>query len=265
MFAKLVIVLGALALVSPVCPQEQTDQGTSRILKKLSEIDERLNRIEREIEQVRAVVNRLAEEAPRGLRPLSGIRPLDKSPRPPEGAVGPELLRDAAQIWQAMGDPKEIARRLDSLVEAFSPSMSDEKKRDEFKKEVETLKKKIGKEVSEEEVFKAARERLSERIAAASNEREKDWLRRQLEAFERSEGADRKARIDRFMRIENIGALHELARKYSIPREQMVACGLAFVGYHWRPPGELPPPEGERRREGRAPKPPRPPREKSRR
>jgi hypothetical protein len=248
MVTKSVIGLTVLLLLSPAFPQDVAPTDSSGILGKLDEISHRLSRIEQEIRQIRMALGRLEGER----------KGSQEGPRTGPGS-------DPKEIWQAMGNPEELAKRLDKLVRVVSPTIRDEGTREEFKKDVEALKEKIGAKMSEEELCNLVRQRLSEGIESTTNEREKAWLQRQLDALEQSQGEARKEMLDRFVRIQNIRALHELARKYSIEPEHMVKCGLAFVGYRRRPPGEGHRPEGERP-SGRRPRgTPGAPRERNRR
>jgi hypothetical protein len=248
MITSFTIGLTVLLFLSPALSQEGTVRESSQILKKLDEISQRLSRIEQDIKQIRITLRRLEGDR----------RGPQEGPRVSPG-------RDPKEIWQAMGNPIELAKRLEMLVRVVAPTIRDEGKREEFKKDVDALKEKIGRDVSEEELYEKVRQRLSERLEKTTNEREKAWLKRQLDALEESEGEARKEMVDRFVRIQNIRALHDLARKYSIEREHMVRCGLAFVGYRRGPPGEPRHPEVERR-PGRRPRgAPGAPKEKSRR
>ena len=214
----------------------------SAVLRKLGEIERRLGKIERELQQLTGAVRRLpGGEAAFDVRESAEYKDLEKRCRELQQKLGEGALRNPAEIWRVMGDPKELSRRLDQLAEAFAPTLTDPGQRKEFEQDVQALKEKIGKEVSDEELYRRVRERLSERLKKTTSDREKAWLQRQLDALERSEGPMRKEMIARYVRIENFGAIHELAKKYSIPRELMVSNGFPFVGYGGRPP---------RRREG---------------
>ncbi len=250
MKGKALIGLAILLLLSSAFPEE-VEKEQSDILQKIRDLEQRVNRLEQELLQLREKLEKAPPE-----------RQVPKEPGPFREGAGPELHGDPQKIWQAMGDPEELTKRLNNLAEAFAPTLSDEKKRAEFLKDVENLKEKIGKKRSEEELYKALWDRLSERVAQTPSKREKAWLQRQREALEKSTGEERKTHLDRYVRIENIGALHELGEKYAIPREQMVKSGLAFIGYPGGPRGQFRPPEGERRPEGRPPVPPGPPGER---
>jgi len=254
MYVRFVIGLAVLAMASPLFSAADIGQEQSPILKKLEEIDQRLDRMERDIREIHGTVSRLTEGRHAiDVRQTPEYRALEKRFRELQEKLRAQVLKGPEDIWQAMGDPGELSRRLDMLVEAFAPTLSEPNRRTEFEQDVRGLKEKIGEEVSEEELYRRIRERLSERIEKAKSEREKAWLQRQLDAVEKSEGPDRKERIARYVRIYNVRATHELAQKYSIPRDQMVKCGLAFMGYGRRPPrqGERPerpgPPRGPTR------------------
>lgn len=235
MSEKIIIAMAAFVLLCPAFSQERGEGESSAILNKLDGIERRLERMEQEIRQLEGMVRHLA------------------GPKGQEGTERPEIRSEAdpREIWEAMGNPKELNRRLDSLVEAFPSKISDERKRRAFIEEVEALKETIGTEMSDDELYQLVRNRLSERIGSTGNEKEKGWLQRQLEALEQSRGGERRGMIDRFVRFHNIRVLFELAQKYSVPPEQMVRCGLAFIGHRGRPPGEPARPEGERRGEER--------------
>jgi hypothetical protein len=237
MAKRVAICLTVFLLLSPAFPQQGAGPGSSEILKRLDDISRRLNQIEQDIKQLRAAV-----------RGTEGQR------NPPEGegpAMAPE--GDPRELWQAMGNPAELAKRLDMLVGLVVPTLPEETTREEFKKDVEALKEKIGRKISEEELSTLVRERFSERMKVTTNEKEKAWLQSQVDILDKSQGEARREMLDRFVRMQNIRDLHELGRKYSIEREQMVKCRLAFVGYRGRPPGEPRHPEDERR-PGRRPR-----------
>lgn len=244
MCEKIMIAMAAFVLLCPAFSQEQGEGESSAILKKLDGIERRLERMEQEIRQLEGMVRHLA------------------GPRGQEGPerTGPPSEPDPKEIWEAMGNPKELTRRLDSLVEAFPRTIPDEQKRGEFLQEAEALKETIGREMSEQELYQLVRSRFSNRIESTTNEREKGWLQRELEALDRSSGEERKGMIDRFVRFYNIRVLFDLAQKYSIPREEMVRHGLAFIGYRGRPPGEPGRSEGDRRGDDRSRGAPGPPR-----
>ncbi len=220
MSVKLMSGLVVLLMVTPAVAGAVNDEQASQIMKKLNRIDQRLNRLEQDIRQLHSALGRLTGE---------------KGPTEQQ-APFPDFRKDPREIWQAMGDPAELTKRLNTLAESFAPTIPDQARREEFMRDIEALSTKIGQTTSQEELYEKARERLTERLSSAVNEREKLWLQRQLDALERSEGGDRMAEIDRYIRIENITALHELAKKHSIPSEQMVKCGLAFIGHGRRPP-----------------------------
>lgn len=231
MCVRVFIGLVVLLMLSPAYPEAGISEDTSQVLVKLDEIERRLNRIEESIQQLHVALRRLGEgKGAIDVRRTPEYQALEKRFERLQERVTSEPLRTLSEIWQAMGDPKELARRLDKLVEAFGPTIADPDRREEFQDDVRALKERIAKEVSEEELYEKVREKISERVRRASNEREKAWLKRQLDALEESKGAERKAALARYVRIGNVGALQELTRKYSIPREQMVKCGLAFVG-----------------------------------
>jgi len=263
MYVRTAILLAAFAIFSTGFPEGKIHPDRGPLLARLDEIDQCLEQMENDIQRLRATARRLKEEKEAvDIRQTPEYRELERRFRELQEKTGLRPPRSPAEIWEAMGNPKELARRLDLLAEKFAPTVPDEEKRKEFREEVEALKKKIGEEVSQEELQRKVRERLSERLKRATSEREKAWLQRQLEELERSKGPELKASIDRFVRIENVRAMHELAEKYSIPRELMVECGLAFIEFPRRPPrrperGEGPeppmmPPRGE----------PRPPRDR---
>jgi len=265
MKGRALISFAIFTILSAAHPQE-AEKEPSDILQKIRDIEQRLERVEREMKQLREIVAKLPEEkGALDVRQTPEYQALKKELDTLRKGVGPESGPDPAQMWQAMGNPEELAKRLDALVKSFAPTLSEEKRREEFLKDVVNLKEKIGKKVPDEEIYKALRERISERISQSPSEREKAWLKRQLDVLEKSTGKERKEHLDRYVRIENIRALHDLAEKYSIPREQMVKSGLAFIGYPRRPPGQFGPPGGERRPKGPPPKQPRSPREDRRR
>jgi len=236
MCVMLVIGLAVVLMVSPVFSEADVTGEESPILRKLDEIYQRLDGIEQNIRQLDEAVRRLTTgKRPMDVRQTPEYRALEKRLKELQAKMGQQAPGDPADIWRAMGDPKELSQRLDTLVKAFAPTIPEPDRRREFEQNVGNLKEKIGQEISEEELYNKIRERLSERLKKSGSEREKAWLQGQLEALQRSEGPDRKERIGRYVRIENVRATHALAQKYSVPREQMVKCGLAFVGYSRRP------------------------------
>jgi hypothetical protein len=233
MLEKFLVALTSFFILTPVFPEPGADEAASRILRKLDEIDSRLKRVEQDIRQIQLTLRRLpGEKAPFDVRQTPEYRDLEGKLHMLQERTS---LRNPAKIWEALGDPRELSQRLDMLLESFGPTISSEATREEFNKDVAALKEKIGKDVSDEELYQRARKALSERLAHADNDREKAWLSKQLEGLEQSEGEDRKNRIDRFVRSESLRALYELARKHSIPREEMTKNGLAFIGYAGRP------------------------------
>ncbi len=244
MCVKVVIGLAIFLMLTPAFPEAGNIEETSQILKKLSEIDQRLDRIERSVQELQRAVSRVkAGEGTIDVRQTPEYQALKERLEGLQEKAREEPLKTLSEIWQAMGDPKELTRRLDMLVETFSPTISDADRRGEFQRHVQALKEKMGREVSGEELYEEVRGKLLERLRITGNEREKAWLRREVDALEKSQGEDRRERIARYVRIGNIRALQELANKYSIPRDQMVKCGLAFVGHEGRPPRH---PGGER-------------------
>ena len=235
MCERIMIAMAAFLLLRPALSQEQGEKESSAILKKLDSIERRLERMEQDIRQLEGMVRHL--DAAGG-------------PRPEEPGSPPET--DPKEIWDAMGNPKELNRRLDSLVKSFSPKIPDERKRGEFVEEVEALKETIGKETSEDELYHLVQNRFSERIGNTTNDKERAWLQRELKTLEQSKNDERKQMIDRFVRFHNIRVLFEFAQKNSIPPEEMVRHGLAFIGDRRRPPGEPGRPEGERRGDDRS-------------
>ncbi len=237
MCGKVVISLAVFLMLSPAYPEADDSGETSQILVKLSEIEGRLDRIEQSLQELRLAVSQLpGRKGALDVRQTPEYRALERRLQGLQEKMRSEPLKTLEEIWRAMGDPKELRRRLDKLAEAFGPTIGDAKRREEFDQDVGALKERIGKEISEDELYEKVRERISERLKRASNERERDWLQRQLNALERAEGPERTASLARYVRIGNVGAVQELAKKYSIPRDQLVKCGLAFVGRGRRPP-----------------------------
>lgn len=235
MCERIVITMAVFLLLCPALSQEQGEKESSAILKKLDSIERRLERMEQDIRQLEGMVRHL--DATKGL--------------PPEGPVTPPAA-DPKEIWEAMGNPRELNRRLENLSKGFSPKIPDERKRAEFVEEVEELKETIGKEMSEEELYHLVQNRLSEKMGSTGNDREKAWLQRELKTLEQSKNDERRRMIDRFVRFHNIRVLFELAQKYSIPPDEMVRHGLAFIGDRRRPPGEPGRSEGDRRGDDRS-------------
>ena len=231
MFARLIIGLAILTLLSVGIPQACASGEESAVLKRLGEIERRLARIERELQQVTGAIRRLpGGEAALDVRESPEYKELEERLKRLQERLGADALRDPAEIWRIMGDPKELSQRLDTLAEAFAPTITDPSRRKEFEQDVLALKENIGEEVSEEELYHRVRKRLSERLEQSTSDREKAWLRRLLEELEKSSGQDRKEMLSRYVRFENMKAVHELARKYSVPRELMVESGLGFIG-----------------------------------
>ncbi len=217
-------------------PGSAAGEEQSRVLKKLEEVERRLGRIEREIREINATVNRLAvAQKAIDVRETPQYKALEKQFQELQSKLEAQTSRNPAEVWRAMGNPKEVSRRLEMLRETFAPTIPDETRRKELERDIQALKDKIGKEVSQKEVYDKLWNWLSNRLRESSNEREKAWLRDQLEKLENSEGKEREEMTARFVRIENVRAVHELAQKYSIPRDLMVKAGFPFVGYGGRP------------------------------
>jgi len=237
MCVNVVISLAVFLMLSPAYPEADVSGETSQILVRLSEIEGRLDRIEQSLQQLRLAVSQLpGGNGALDVRQTPEYRALERRLEGLQEKVRSEPLKTLEEIWRAMGDPKELARRLDRLAEAFGPTICEAERREEFDQDVRALKERIGKEISEDELYEKVRERISERLKRASNEREKAWLQRQLDALELAEGPERTASLARYVRIGNVGAVQELAKKYSMLRDRLVKCGLAFVGRGRRPP-----------------------------
>jgi hypothetical protein len=236
MRGRLVIPLAFFLALSVSLPGSAARDEQSAILKKLDEIDLRLGRIEREMRQINEAMTQLAAgEEGFDVRQTPQYKALEKQFQELQSKLEAQTSRNPAEVWRAMGNPKEVSRRLEMLRELVAPTIPDETRRKEFERDVRALKDKTGKEVSQKELFEQLWNWLSNRLKESSSEREKAWLRDQLEKLEESEGKEREEMVARFVRIGNVRAVHELAQKYSIPRDLMVKAGFPFVGYGGRP------------------------------
>ena len=153
---------------------------------------------------------------------------------------GREALRDRGAAWRAMGDPKELSRRMDILATNFSGKIADPTTRTQFVQEVENLKGKYSAAVSPQEKEAEARALLTEAINAAESDRARGWMERQLQSLDEANPQELEERVNRVVQMQRMREIGELARKYEIPAETMRDSGLISFGGPGGPPGFMP-------------------------
>jgi hypothetical protein len=242
MCVRFIVGLALFLMLLPAFPEADIGKQESPVLNKLDEIVQRLDRMEQDLRRLNAAVKRISEgQEPVDVHETPEYRALKKQFEELQEKVRAMSLRSPTEVWGALGDPKELARRLVVLAEGFSPTISEPARREEFEKDVRKLREQIETEAPVEVLYKELRKELQERLCKSRDEREKAWVQGELDSLEKAQGHDRKMKIDRYVRMKNARAIHSLAEKYAVPREQMVKSGLPFVGYGRRAPGPFEP------------------------
>jgi hypothetical protein len=141
-----------------------------------------------------------------------------------------EALRDQGAAWRAMGEPDELSRRLDILLENFSGNIEDPLVREAFAAEVEEMKSRYSTPLSPEQKREQARTAIVEAMDIMPDERSKTWLDEQLRAFdEASNPLEIGMRVNVTLQLQRIREMGELAQKYDIPAQAMRDSGLLFL------------------------------------
>ncbi len=156
---------------------------------------------------------------------------LEETKRDFERSAELERLRDPREQWRAMGDPKELATRVEKLAATYAPKIEDANTRAQFQEDVRNYVNELSTELSDEELYQKYHDYLTERINTETNERMRSWQQRQLQSLEQSEGEARQARLSSFVRTENMRQLGEIVSKYQIPAEELTNHGLLSRGY----------------------------------
>jgi len=138
-----------------------------------------------------------------------------------------EALRDRGAAFQSLGQPGEMSRRLDILVKNFSGNIADAATRSQFVQDVETVKASLFVSLSPQEKLQRARALLSETINAASNDRLRGMLERQLRSLDEAQGGEEQGeRADRVVQYQKLREIASLAREYNIPGDVVRDSGL---------------------------------------
>lgn len=140
-----------------------------------------------------------------------------------------EVLRDREGAMRAISQPEELSRRLDILVKNFSGTIADPVTRDQFVSDVENMKAGYFTSLSQEEKRQTARAILSETSNAATNDRLKRMLERQLRSLdEPGNGSELEERVNRVLQFQRMQEITSLARRYDIPRDVVTNSGLIY-------------------------------------
>jgi hypothetical protein len=139
-------------------------------------------------------------------------------------------LRDPGQAWRAMNDPQELAKRLDILSRNFSQKIEDPLLRQQFEADVEAYKQKISAKLSPQELQQQALQELTDRAAAAQDDRARERVQREIDSLNSASGEELEGRLDRYQRFQSLNQVRQLAEKYSIPRETLTDSGIIAMG-----------------------------------
>jgi hypothetical protein len=138
-----------------------------------------------------------------------------------------EALRDQGTAWRAMGEPDEVSRRLDILLENFSGNIEDPVARDAFAAEVEEMKSRYLTPLSPEQKREQARAAIVGAMDLMTDERSQRWLEEQLRTFdEATNPLEVGMRVNVTLQLQRIREMGELAQRYNIPGQVMRDSGL---------------------------------------
>ena len=126
-----------------------------------------------------------------------------------------------------MGEPDEVSRRLDILLENFSGNIEDPVARDAFAAEVEEMKSRYLTPLSTEQKREQARTAIVEARDLMPDERSQRWLDEQLKALdEATNPLEAGMRVNITLQLQKIREMGELAQRYNIPGQVMRDSGL---------------------------------------
>jgi hypothetical protein len=143
---------------------------------------------------------------------------------------GAERVLEVAAAWRAMGEPEELCRRLDTLVENFSAKVGNPTPREKLSADVEELKSKFleVEQLTPEKQRDVARTITVEASRMMShNEKSQKWIEEQLrELDEATNPQEVAARVNLTLELWKRWEVSQLARKHNVPEEMMEECGL---------------------------------------
>jgi DNA repair exonuclease SbcCD ATPase subunit len=147
-------------------------------------------------------------------------------------------LRDRGAAWRAMGDPKELSRRLDLLAQNFSGKIQDPGTKARFMADIDGLRAKYSVELTPQQKLEAARTALTESLNTMEDERARGFLERQLQELDQNPGTPEAAdRVDRIYQMQRMREIGELTQAYNIPGDTVTDSGLVSFGGRGGPGG----------------------------
>ncbi len=150
-----------------------------------------------------------------------------------------EALRDPRSAFGAMGDPKQLAERLDNLVKNASGRIGDPSTREQFAVDVENLKDKYSAVLSPEEKRDQARALVEQALNSMTDadDRSRGWLEGQLKSLDEASGEDLDRRVNMALQFQKMREISDLTQKYNIPSEVVRDSGLMSFGGRGGPGG----------------------------
>jgi len=144
-----------------------------------------------------------------------------------------EELRDPRRTWEAMGDPEQLAARLDRFADTYAATIEDETQREEFLADMGTLKEEVEArgEMSEDERIQYYAAQLTEQINnAETNDRMRQWYQRQLTSLTTGDEEAIERQLEMVQRMDSSRAVGEVTSKYSISSQTLRDNGLQTLG-----------------------------------
>ena len=221
---------------------EKQQQAIERVTAMIQGIDKRLEEIEKSRENASVspgppqTAPKDTPETPKIARSLSGIlQQLNLTPNLLAEAQEniqdyAEQLMQSAATWRAMGEPQDLCRRLDVLVENFSATVGNPTLREKLAGDVEWLKKRFLAPLTPEQQREQARTMTLEAIRMMSHEEQsRQWLQSQLRALdEATNPMEVAARVNVTLELWKTWQVRELARTHNIPPDMMEQSGLTL-------------------------------------
>ncbi len=140
-----------------------------------------------------------------------------------------QALRDRGAAWRAVGEPEELCRRLDILVNDFSEKVDDPAASEQFAADVEDMKSTYSTPLSFEQKREQARSLIVEAIDTSPDEGARTWLQDQLNSLDESTNPlQLGVRVNVTLQLQRMREMGELAQKHNIPEEVLTNSGLLF-------------------------------------
>ncbi len=229
-------------LVEIAVKLEKQQQAVDRLTAKIEEIEKRLEEIEKSRENVSAspgppkATPEDTRKPPGPARNLSGIlKQLNVNPNLLAGAKEnlmeyAEQLVARAAAWRAMGEPEELSRKLDILVENFSAEVGNPTLREKLAGDVERLKMRFLAPITPEQQREQARQITLEAIGVMSNDdTSRQWLETQLKALdEATNPLEVAARVNVTLELWKAWEVSQLAQRNNVLPEMMEESGLTL-------------------------------------